>query len=111
MEGDRYFIDFVGKRNSTVRGLVRWGETFYCVRDFCAAARLNLPKSVKNLLHSGERIRTTIDRRYMVLVSAEGLIGLIPNKPEFFLARNLATELIKRSEIKLEPEVTQDEQQ
>jgi len=110
MEGDHFFIDIIGKGASTVRGIVRWGETYFVVKDVCKAAWIHQPSSVKAKLQPGERIRANINGRSVVLVSIAGLIGLVPNKPEFYLARKCVAELIRRGAIKLESEDIQNEE-
>ena len=110
---NKYFIDFVGagKRLRLVRGVVRWGQTYYCGKDFCAAAWINYPKSFKAKLQPNEYTRANIDGRSMIVASIEGLIGLIPNRPEFWIARKHAAELIRSGALRIESEELQDEQQ
>jgi hypothetical protein len=104
MEGDRFFLDSVGRHSSRIRCIARQHEVFYCASDFIRTVGIPFPRSIKARLLITERTRAIIEGRSKVFLSPAGLIGLIPARKEYSYARECAIELIKSSYRKIEVE-------
>ena len=67
---------------------------YFVVRDFCKAVGINYPKNLKSKIGFCEMIRCGVDGQAMNLVTASGLIGIIPRGNLHFQVREYAIELI-----------------
>jgi hypothetical protein len=98
----RYFLHMLNN-GSIIRGMTIEGRSWFCVKDFYRAARINYNPRLSSRLMLNEVARIQLDGYKMNCVSITGLLGLAPLRSDCSKLRDQIVEIIQDFPVQINP--------